>query len=238
MIMQKQEFRSQIRFKRTLDTNQYFLHKLFTRMKKGYSQLIIICGQQQVGKSFIGIWLCYLFMALQKKEYNPIKHTFYDPIMAIIGLERKNLEPLLIDEAGSILTKREWYDKTHIALDKMIQTQGYKTMLYIFISPFTSDIDKTFQKHFDFQIRVDDKGRYKVFQIFKKYDEFKHEKSTRRRFLDDVRLKMTDLPGNIWKNYLHYSINEKEKMRLKTIDKHTKKENVDKLEEMLKVVGV
>ncbi len=231
MTMQRQEFRSQIRFKRTLDTNQIFLHKLFSRIKNGYSQMIIICGQQQVGKSFIGIWLCYLFMYLQKKEYDPRKHTFYDPIRSIMGLENKNLEPVLVDEAGTILTKREWYKKTHIALDKMIQTQGYKTMLYIFISPFTSDIDKTFQKHFDFQIRVDDKGRYKAFQIFKKYDEFKHEKSTRRMFLDDVRLKKKNLPADIWDKYLPFSINEKEKMRIKTIDKHIEKANVDKYKE-------
>lgn len=236
MTMQRQEFRAQISFKKTLYTNQIFLHKLFSRIKKGYSQLVIICGQQQVGKSFIGIWLCYLFMEMQMKKYDPLKHTFYDPIKAITGLERKNKEPLLVDEAGSILTKREWYHKTHIALDRMIQTQGYKTMLYIFISPFTSDIDKTFQKHFDFQIRVDDRGRYKAFQIFKKYDEFRQEKSTRRMFLDDVRLKMSDIPGDIWDRYLDFSINEKEKMRLKTIVKHT--EIVDGWEEIKKHLGI
>lgn len=213
-------FRSQITFQRTLDTNQIFLHKLFTKLKKGYSQLVIVCGQQRIGKSFIGVWLCYLYMVLQNKTYDPTKHTFYDPIKSIQGLENIDKESQLIDEAGSLLTKREWYKKTHIALDRIIQTQGYKTMLFIFVSPFTSDIDKTFQKHFDFQLRVDGRGRYKAFQIFKKYDEFRQERSTRRMFLDDVRLKMSDLPKDIWDRYMKFSIDQKEKMRLMTIDEH------------------
>ena len=226
--IEKLEFKSRIKFKKTIDTNQIFLHKLFTRLKGGYSQLIIICGQQRIGKSFIGIWLCYLYMVLQNKLYDPTKHTFYDPIASIEGLGNINREPLLVDEAGSILTKREWYKKTHIALDRMIQTQGYKTMLFIFISPFTSDIDKTFLKHFDFQLRVDGRGRYKAFQIFKKYDEFKPERTTRRMFLDDVRLKMSDIPKNTWNKYSDFSINQKEKMRIMTIEEHKETEKKTK----------
>ena len=220
MQYEQPEFRSEITFKKTISTNQIFLHKLFRKLKAGYSQLIIICGQQRIGKSFIGVWLCYLYMALQNKDYDPTMHTFYDPIKSIEGLGNIDREAQLIDEAGSILTKREWFKKTHIALDRIIQTQGYKTMLWVFVSPFTSDIDKTFQKHFDFQLRVDGRGRYKAFQIFKKYDEFRQEKATRRMFLDDVRLKMSDLPKDIWDNYMKFSIAQKEKMRVTTLEEH------------------
>lgn len=220
MQYERPEFRTHIKFQKTLDTNQIFLHKLFTRLKAGYSQLIIICGQQRIGKSFIAIWLAYIYMILQNKDFDPKKHTFYDPMKSIEGLGGIDRQPLVVDEAGSLLTKREWYKKTHIALDRMIQTQGYKTMLFIFVSPFTSDIDKTFQKHFDFQLRVDGRGRYKAFQIFKKYDEFQQEKATRRMFLDDVRLKMSDLPKDIWDRYVNFSIEQKEKMRINTIEEH------------------
>ncbi len=232
MQYQRPEFRSQIKFKKTIDTNQIFLHKLFTRLKNGYSQLVIICGQQRIGKSFIAIWLAYLYMIIQNKPFDPKNHTFYDPIKSIEGLGGIDKEPLVVDEAGSLLTKREWYKKTHTALDRMIQTQGYKTMLFIFVSPFTSDIDKTFQKHFDFQLRVDGRGRYKAFQIFKKYDEFRQEKSTRRMFLDDVRLKITDIPKKIWDDYMEFSIKQKENMRLITLDEQKRnKKKVKKRDE-------
>ncbi len=214
------EFRGQVAFKKILDTNQIFLYKLFSRIKRGYTQLVVICGQQRVGKSFVGIYLSYMFMELQKKEYDPTDHTFYDPIKSIESLGKRNKEPILVDEAGSLLTKREWYKKTHIALDKMIQTQGYKTMLYIFISPFTSDIDKTFLKHFDFQLRVDDRGHYKAFQIFKKYDEFKEEKAIKRLFLNDVKIRLKEVPKEIWDKYLDYSMMQKEKMRKDTVISH------------------
>lgn len=217
-----------------IDTNLYFLAKILKRIKAGYSPLILICGNQRKGKSFIGVWLCFLFMNLMNKKYDPTKNTFYDPIKAVDDLGDVNKEAWLIDEAGSIIHRREWYKKTNIALDKIIQTQAYKTMLYIFISPFASDIDKTFHKHFDFILRVDDRGRFKAFQIFKKFDEFNQEKAVRRMFLDDIRVTLKDVPKDIWDTYQKYSIEQKEEIRKTVLPREKEMEITDPFKKLKK----
>lgn len=220
--------------KRTIETDQYFLYNLFIRLKKGFSPTVAICGSQRIGKSMIGVWLCYIMMKLLGKEYDPTKNTFYEPIKAIEDLGYKEKEPLMIDEAGDVLDAREWYEQTHQALKSIINTQAYKTMLYIFISPFIIDIDKTFRKHFDFLIRVDDKGKYKAFRFVKKYDELNQNKVVYKRFLDDVRVKLSDLPDGIWDRYMLYSISEKEKIRKARIKRAEKKFDKGSIEEWIR----
>lgn len=205
--------------KRTLSTNLYFLDYIFKRINKGFSPLIVICGSQRIGKSFIGIWLCYLMNMLLGKKYDPENNTFYKPIEAIKGLENKFKDSLLIDEAGDVLDAREWYEQTHQALKSIINTQAYKTMMYIFISPFVIDIDKAFRKHFDFMIRVHGKGKFKVFRYVKKYDATNDNKVVTRVFLDECIINLNDVPKDIWKRYLSFSIEEKEKIRQRRVDK-------------------
>lgn len=242
IIQEEEKFVGSVSFigddgiKRTIETDQYFIYKLFRRLKKGYSPTIAICGSQRIGKSMIGVWLCYIMMKLLGKEYDPTKNTFYEPIKAIDDLGHKEKEPLMIDEAGDVLDAREWYEQTHQALKSIINTQAYKTMLYIFISPFIVDIDKTFRKHFDFLIRVDDKGRYKAFRFVKHYDELNPNKVVYKRFLDDVRVKLSALPKDLWNNYLEYSISEKEKIRKARIKKAGKKLKKGSIEEWLEKI--
>ena len=219
MFQQQKQYIGQLKFvgvdgkSRTITTDQYFIYKLFKKIKEGFSPTIAICGSQRIGKSFVGNWLCYTMMCVMGKIYDPTKSTFYEPVKAIEDLGEKEKEPLLIDEAGDVLDAREWYEQTHQALKSIINTQAYKTMMYIFISPFVIDIDKTFRKHFDFLIRCDNKGRYKTFIFVKKYDELNPNKVVYKSFLDDVAIKINSLPHDIWQRYLAYSVSEKEKIR-------------------------
>lgn len=217
--------------KKTLVTDLYYMAKIFKKIKGGYSPIIAICGQQRIGKSLIGVWLCYTFMSMMEKEYKPTERTFYDPLKAIIKLGGDNKVPLLIDEAGDILHKREYYEKIHQSLNKIIQTQAYKTILYVFISPFISDIDKSFIKHFDFIIRVDERGRYKAFEIIKKYDKTEDRKAIKIRFMDDVFIRMGDIPKHIWEEYKEYSIAQKEMMRKELETRERLIEEKKKMEE-------
>ena len=125
---------------------------------------------------------------------------------------------MIIDEGGAFLNSRDWYTRVNKAMDKIVQTQGYRTNLYIIISPHLSSIDKAFQIYIDFLIRVDDRGRFKAFQVFKKYDEAKREKATRRMFLDDIRLPLRSLPSALWNDYLEYSVTKKEELRVSLLD--------------------
>lgn len=229
--------------KRTVTTNLHIIYQLMNRMRKGYSPIIVICGSQRIGKSFVGIWLSYILSLMTGKPFDPTKTTFYEPLKAIKELEFRSKEALLIDEAGDVLDVREWYKQTHQALKSIINTQAYKTMMYIFISPFTIDIDKAFRKHFDFQLRVDDRGRVKSFRFIKKYDELNEKRAVRRRFLDDIDIRMSMVPDYIWNKYLNYSIKEKEKIRKVRSEPNTAKEEQPGLDQtnikkLLQKVGV
>lgn len=226
-----------IRLKKELKTNMYFLYQIFERIKKGYSPIVAICGRQRIGKSFVGVWLCYTFMRLMNEIYDPTQYTFYDPIDAIENLEHLSKKPLLIDEASSILDNREWFAKTHTALKEIINTQGYKSMLYVFITPFLIDVDKAFIKHFDFLIRVHQKGFFKAFRYHKRYDALRTERAIIPIFLDDVRIPMSAVPSDIWEKYNKFSIEQKELLRKRRIEKLKQKEKIKKIKKSDDIIG-
>ena len=81
-----------------------------------------------MGKSFVAIWLAnILMMFFHGKKYPVTDNTFYDPIESIRRISNSDKEPIVIDEAGTFLNKTEWYDRVVKAMDKIIQTQGYKS---------------------------------------------------------------------------------------------------------------
>jgi len=207
------EMRNENKEMRKMITNSFFIYQLFRKIQNGFSPLIVICGSQRIGKSFIALWLCNLLAEMTGKPFNMRKNTFYEPLEAIEKLEEKSKEAIFIDEASDIMDAREWYDQTHHALRSMINTQAYKTLMYIFVSPFVVDIDKSVRKHFDFKIRVDARGRFKCFKYIKKYGQEEIKKVTEQIFLDDMGIKLSDLPTQKWEDYLNFSIKEKEKIR-------------------------
>ncbi len=201
---------------KTVSTNLYFLGKMLIQMNRGFSPLIMICGKQRVGKSFVSqLIIKWVLEAFSKYDtYDPTKRCFYEPKDMIRRLGDMYEDVANVDEAGSIMGRRQWYDQIHSVLEKIIQTQGYKTMCYIFISPFGIDIDKVFVKHFDFIIRVDYRGKFKVFRTIKRYDELNNYKMI-KLFMDDVTYNLRDVPADVWASYEKYSMDEKEKLRKK-----------------------
>lgn len=207
-----------IKLVNTITTNTNYIIQMFKKLKLGFSPIIAICGCQRIGKSFVGVYLSDLVMKAYNKEYDPVNHTFYEPDKTIEKLEFRNKEPLMIDEASDILDTREWYKKTHQALKSIINNQGYKTIAYIFIAPFITDIDKAFIKHFDFILRVDSKGRYKSWKCIKKYNATTQNRASYPLYLGECGIKLSDVPKNIWKKYEKYSKEEKEKLRLSRLN--------------------
>lgn len=204
---------------RNMTTNLHFLSQLFRKIMKGFSPTVVICGNQRIGKSFVALWLCMFHMTMMGKKFNPEDLTFYEPIKAIENLDNKSRESVLVDEASDVLDPREWFDQTHIALKSMINTQAYKNMLYVFVSPFIIDIDKAISKHFDFLIRVDDRGKFKTFRFLKKFDELNPNKVVKKLFLDDVDIRKAEVPRKIWIRYEKHSFIEKDKIRKRRIEK-------------------
>jgi hypothetical protein len=206
-----------------VETPHAFLYQILKKLRNGYSPIVGICGCQQNGKSFVAVWLTKFIYDLQDKPYDPTQITFYEPDRAMMDLENKNKDALLIDEAGDVMDYQEWHKQTHRALRSMINTQAYKNNLYVFISPFLAQIDKSLRVHCDFAIKVLSRGRFKVWKYVKKYDAEKMEQATYKVFLDDVDIRMKHVPKPIWERYKKHSIEEKEKIRVRRLDREAEK---------------
>lgn len=206
-----------------IKTSSSFIYQLLQKLKNGYSPIVGICGCQQTGKSFVGVWISNLIYQIKRLEFDPTKITFYEPEKAMESLEEKNKDVLFIDEASDVMDYQEWYKQTHRALRSMVNTQAYKNNLYIFIAPFLVQIDKSIRIHCDFEIRVAKRGVFKVWKIVKKYDADNINNATYRIFLDDISIRMKDVPKDIWKNYKIYSYEQKEEIRKRRLAEKEKK---------------
>lgn len=210
----------------SVSTSSAFVYQMLKKLKNGYSPIIGICGCQQTGKSFVGVWISYLIYQIKKMAFDPRNITFYEPDKAMEELETKNKDVLLIDEASDVMDYQEWYKQTHRALRSMVNTQAYKNNLYIFIAPFLVQIDKSIRIHCDFEIRVTKRGVFKVWKIVKKYDADNINKATYRVFLDDMSIKMSDVPKKVWENYKKYSFEQKEEIRKRRLAEKDKKKSI------------
>lgn len=220
---------------KTLKTKFVFVEQLALKMKNGYSPIVAICGGQRTGKSFIGLWVANIIYQLNGKDFDPSTITFYDPEKAIKTLKNKERDVVMIDEAGDVMDYQEWSKKTHRALRSMINTQAYKNNLYIFISPFVAQVDRSLRIHCDFIIHVKSRGRFLVWKYGKKYDAEDIKETTRRIFLDNGGIRMSDIPRPLWKKYLNHSIEEKEKLREQRIIKEKTKKNAFDIDKLIQI---
>lgn len=216
-----------IRFKnKEIKTNLRLLYNIANRLVRGYSVSIVICGSQRAGKSFIGLWIMKKVLDIFDKEIDYKKNIYYDPLEVLKNLKDMQDDCLMIDEASDVLDSREWYLKSHQAIKSIINVQGYKRNVFIFISPFIVDVDKTFRKHFNFVIRVDHRGSFTVFMLKQKWDEFNENKAVYKVFIDRVRIRMSDIPKEAWKEYSIFSQKRKEELRVEREMRLSKDQNI------------
>lgn len=199
---------------KVVETPLIFIYQILFKLNKGYSPIIGICGAQRGGKSFVALWITKLIYDISEKKLDLKKVIFYEPEEAIKNLADKEREVEWIDEPDAI-DYQEWYLGAHKAIRSMINTQGYKNNLYIIISPFIAQIDKSLRIHCDYLIRVTQRGEFKVWKYVKKYDAEDMKKTTEKAFLDVVKIKMSDIPKELWDEYEKFSFAEKERIRQK-----------------------
>ena len=209
-------------------TNLYFMGKIVKDMKAGFSPIVAICGRQRMGKSFVGMMLLNKILPAFNKELIMDRCCYYEPYGLITALGGKNNDAFMLDEIGDSMGRREWYKQTHRAFEKIILTQGYKSNLFVFISPHISDIDKIFVKHLDYLIKVERRGHFKVWKMIKRYDQPATKDSFKKYFLDDVFYKKGDIPKKLWAAYERYSFDQKELIRLKYEDSEEVRVQEDK----------
>lgn len=196
-----------------LKTNLHILGKIIKSMKRGFSPIVLVVGGQRMGKSFVAIWLAdILSHFFHNKPFDILNNTYYDPVESMKRIGQVDREPILIDEAGTYLNKTEWYNRVVKAMDRIIQTQGFKSNCYIFVSPFGSDIAKTFRKHFDYMLFVRLKGIVVVKAIPKKFDAF-DDKPIKPYRLEQIKIRKGAVPKEIWDEYETFSFERKDRIR-------------------------
>jgi hypothetical protein len=195
-----------------LRTNIYLLGRIISEMKRGYSPIIVIVGKQRTGKSFFAIWLCAIIHHFfHDSKFDPAIHTSYDPLAVSNIIDVALKEPILIDEAGAIYNKQEWYEKVTRAMGKILQTQGFRCNCYIFVAPFGNDIVKDFRKHFDYICHTTSRGNIIVKKVIKKYDEINDVK-VKTHYYERIHIYKRDVDAEIWTAYERYSIAQKKDM--------------------------
>lgn len=197
-----------------LRTRIYTLYWLIDRMRRGYSPIIGICGDQRDGKSYFAVYISYIILKMFGKKFSIERHTVYNAKDINLKLSRITNEPIILDESSYTYYKREWYKKPHLALSKIIFTQGRKTIAYIFVSPFINDIDKAFTKHFDIILDVKGRGFAKSYKMYKKHMAFS-DRENKKWWWDDIILNIGKLPADfkqILKIYKKNSEIEKDKI--------------------------
>lgn len=216
-------------------TNLRFLVRIIRQMLNGYSPIICICGKQRQGKSFIGVWLSWLIMKAFSRALDMERNFVYDPMETLTKVNPLKQETFMLDEASSSFHRKEWFQRIHIAFDKIIITQGRKVVCYIFVSPFVADIDKSFVKHFDYIVEVEKRGYVKIFGVKKKYASLA-DKPFMRYFLDAVYVPLKTLPSAIWGSYKEYSEKEKDRIE-KALARYAKPMKKDKaLDDIKKIL--
>lgn len=195
-------------------TNIVLLGKTIYLMKRGFSPIILVCGPQRVGKSFFAVWFADKIINFfhNGEKFDIEGNTFYDPLNAIKKMGDKDYNVLIVDEAGAYLNKMEFFQKLHVVMSKIIQTQGYLKQLFIVISPFGADIDKNIRRHIDYIAYVRKRGVVVVKEIPKKYTDLSG-KIPNPFMIEQIKIKKSALDPALWDIYEKYSMKKKEEIR-------------------------
>lgn len=208
-------------------TDMYFWNNLIALMEKGYSPLIAVVGKQRIGKSHIALVIAYKLSQIYGWNFEVTDTVYFDPEKLLGELKEEEAKKAkIMDEAINLIHRKEWYQKSHILMSKVISTQAYLNICHIWCAPFRSDLDASFEKYFDFMIHVIDRGHIKIWQFVKRHDAVKG-KEVYRMFLDDVEVNLGSIPQKHWEEYVKLSMNEKERM----MKQYAKKKNQEMTDE-------
>ena len=195
---------------RKYNASSWFEKQLFTKIKKGFSPTIVICGERRIGKSLLGLWVARQYCKFMGKKFDRERHTFYDSMDARSNMNKWCYEPMIIDEAADLLDTQEYYTKQQRALKSMLNVQAWRGLLYIFLSPFILDISAHIRRHFDFNLYVTARGRFKAYRYIKNFRATEQKKASWPFFLDDLGIKKTDLPKGAFEAYEKHSFEQKD----------------------------
>ena len=218
---------------RTINAISHFHYQLYKKVQNGYSPIIMICGEQRIGKSAYALSIANLFSQfMYEEDFDYKKYSFYDTERAIEEMGNMIKRVILIDEGGESMDYLEWYDKMAKAMRSMINTQAFRGNVYIIISPFVVEILKNIRRHVNFKAHVVSRGHIKVWKYVKRHQAEKQDKATYPIFLDNIDFKLSSLPKGLYNGYKEFSELEKEKIRLKRLKESQGKKKILKISDV------
>jgi hypothetical protein len=147
----------------------WLLNGVINRLNEGFAPIIVICGQERIGKSTMAVDLAWRLAneanALDIKLDGDNIQDFlaYQPQTFLeIITESEGRKPVLIDEAGVVAGSQDHQTKENRIIKKVIQTMGYKNNVYIFILPDFKALDKKIRNKVDFKVELYERGKAKV----------------------------------------------------------------------------
>lgn len=165
----------------------HFLNRVANRVNAGYSPIIVICGEERVGKSELAqLILHYLHnkMNVLKGEINreTIKeHLAYTVEEFMDLIIEKHRTGVIVDEAGSLLKATKHNTKYNEVADEVIQTMAYKNNVYIFITPQFTRLDKKVRTKADCVLNVKKRGQVMVTAVNTNFGKIRaNEKDLRK----------------------------------------------------------
>lgn len=147
----------------------YLLNAVINRLNEGFSPVIVICGQERVGKSTMAVDLAWRLcneakaLDLQLDGDNIQDYLAYRPETFLeIITESTGRKPILVDEAGVVAGSQDHQTKENRIIKKSIQTMGYQNNCYIFILPDFMALDKKIRNKVDIKVELYDRGKAKI----------------------------------------------------------------------------
>ena len=145
----------------------FFLNAIINRLNEGFAPIIVICGQERIGKSTMAVDIAWKLTECNAVSTDLDKERIkellaYEPETFLEIITEEDRQPILIDEAGVVAGSKDFQTVENRIINKVIQTMGYKQNVYIFILPDFMALDKKIRNKVDIKIELYDRGKAKV----------------------------------------------------------------------------
>ena len=147
-----------------------FIEKLLaTAIKSDRSYLILVSGQQGIGKTSFAIHATFTAYLNYAKV---LRHLYFeaDDFFKDTASMTKSLPVAVFDDAGVWLSRQRWYEKETVYLGNLLQLSRNLFKLVIFTTP-SENLPKQIVTHLNYVIRalsVEERGNMTAGVIYKK----------------------------------------------------------------------
>lgn len=198
------------------------LPAIISDVQNGYSPIIVICGQQQKGKTRLAVTLANILSVFLYYKWFEKKYFKFQPEDILKEMTDEGYQIFVLDESGASgtgINKNEWFSKVNKLVDYIFQTQAFLKNIYILTLPFLSDLTKDVRKYVDYILSakkllkrrkkkdkktkkfrtVSGYSEFWFYKVHKKYDQMEKDiKSFWKVWIEKLIIRENHVPSRIW----------------------------------------